>query len=157
MLQGFNTNVHHQGVLFHVQTEDSGRAHPHVITHLYHGGTILASQKNSYAEIIEEPDLDDRLRERMEQQHVAMLDRLRGGELDEMIAERLGPDAFQAGEKSSPGQSAGNTQRAVLEPEGRPVPDATVEITARSGARQPLDELVLDFLVQSARAKRRAQ
>ena len=37
------------------------------------------------------------------------------------------------------------------------MPDATVEITARSGARQPLDELVLDFLVQSARAKRRAQ
>ena len=45
MITGFNTNVRHGGRVFHVQTEDSGLAHPHVISHLYYGGTILGSEK----------------------------------------------------------------------------------------------------------------
>ena len=44
MLSGFNTNIRHRGVLFHVQSEDSGRDPPHIITHLFHGGNILFSQ-----------------------------------------------------------------------------------------------------------------
>src|SRR5262245_18055169 len=48
MIIGANTNVRHRGVTFHVQTEDSGRANPHVISHLYHHGTILASEKTEY-------------------------------------------------------------------------------------------------------------
>ena len=47
MQSGFNTNFRYQGVLFHAQSEDSGRGHPHIITHLYHGGTILVSEKTS--------------------------------------------------------------------------------------------------------------
>jgi len=35
MLSGFNTNFRYRGVLFHVQTEDSGRGNPHVITLLH--------------------------------------------------------------------------------------------------------------------------
>ena len=50
MLSGFNTNFRHRGVLFHVQTEDSGIENPHVITHLFHGGNILASQKREYSD-----------------------------------------------------------------------------------------------------------
>ena len=53
MITGFNTNVRHGGRVFHVQTEDSGRDHPHVISHLYYGGTILASEKRDYAEHLE--------------------------------------------------------------------------------------------------------
>ena len=34
-LLGFNNNVRHKGRLFHIQTEDSGVRHPHVITHLF--------------------------------------------------------------------------------------------------------------------------
>ena len=50
MQSGFNTNIRHRGVLFHVQTEDSGKANPHVITHLFHGGNIMASEKRDYSE-----------------------------------------------------------------------------------------------------------
>ena len=52
MITGFNTNVRHGGRVFHVQTEDSGRNHPHVISHLYFGGTILASEKCDYAHLL---------------------------------------------------------------------------------------------------------
>src|SRR5512134_2103 len=90
MLPGFNTNVRHRGVLFHVQSEDSGRAHPHVITHLYHGGTILFSEKSSYAEFVDVADLPTRVRELMESQHRAVLTKLRKGSFDDSIRERLG-------------------------------------------------------------------
>ena len=52
MQLGFNTNIRYQAVQFHVQTEDSGSARPHVITHLYHKGVILASEKREYAHLV---------------------------------------------------------------------------------------------------------
>ena len=53
MITGSNTNVRHGGKLFHVQTEDSGLRNPHVIRHLYFGGTILASEKTKYNEMLD--------------------------------------------------------------------------------------------------------
>ncbi len=94
MLTGFNTNIRHRGVLFHVQSEDSGRDHPHVITHLFHGGNIMASEKSSYAEHAQEADLEPFVRPLMEKQHKAVLKGLRAGKFDAVILERLGPDAF---------------------------------------------------------------
>ncbi|MEJ2491185.1 MAG: hypothetical protein P8Y84_06150, partial [Desulfuromonadales bacterium] len=58
MVVGFNHNVHYQGVMYHVQTEDSGIRSPHIITLLYRGGTILASQKTSYADITKIDNLE---------------------------------------------------------------------------------------------------
>jgi hypothetical protein len=176
MLPGFNTNVRHGGVLFHVQTEDSGRSHPHVITHLYHGGTILASEKRSYAEHVEAPDLQRRVRDVMDAQHHAMLERLRSGELDEQIEQRLGSDVFTVGAKSKSKSGSGHTQRAnadsepepTIPPEiARPMAGLTTPIlptspavtappaAANPTAERPLDELILDYLVEAARKRKR--
>ncbi len=156
MLPGFNTNIRHRGVLFHVQTEDSGRAHPHVITHLFHAGTIIASEKRGYADRLDAEDLAGEVRRQMESQHKAMLLRLRRSELDKVIADRLGPEQF-----APDGDAASLTQ-----PEGIDVPATPAPITvpapavaasspaAAAGAIDPdapLDELVLDWLVARAR------
>ena len=45
---GYNHNILHLGWEFHLQTEDSGVENPHLITHLFHAGTILASKKLVY-------------------------------------------------------------------------------------------------------------
>src|SRR5882724_11426117 len=37
---GYNHNVRYRGLVFHVQTEDSGVASPHLFTHLFHTGVI---------------------------------------------------------------------------------------------------------------------
>ncbi len=89
MITGSNTNVQHRGLLFHVQTEDSGRALPHLISHVYHGGTIIASEKNDYSERVDAEDLDRQVRILMEAQHKAMISRLEQGDFDGIIAERL--------------------------------------------------------------------
>ena len=45
-LLGYNNNVRHKNRQFHIQTEDSGVNHPHIITHLFmDGGRILKSVK----------------------------------------------------------------------------------------------------------------
>ena len=89
MITGFNTNVRHGGRLFHVQTEDSGKSHPHVISHVYYGGTILASEKHEYEDLLGSSDLTEAVRALMEGQHKAMVARLKQGALDAIIAERL--------------------------------------------------------------------
>ena len=86
MIIGANTNVRHRGVVFHVQTEDSGRANPHVISHLYHHGTILASEKTEYAEQLDAEDLEQVVRGLIEAQHKSMLRRLRAGDFDALIS-----------------------------------------------------------------------
>jgi hypothetical protein len=164
MLPGFNTNVRHRGVLFHVQSEDSGRAHPHIITHLYHGGTILFSEKSSYAELIEAPDLPARVRERMEAQHRAVLGRLRAGAFDTAIRDRLGavlddPDPRASTrptetappvEATAPPTPRGGTAPPVpADPPGDPRPFGEGIVSAK-----PLDEVILEYLVENARKRR---
>lgn len=81
---GFNHNIKHKGRIFHVQTEDSGTLNPHIITHLFVGGNILATKKTSYADIVKAENLGDIVRELMEEQHKAMLRNLINGVYDEI-------------------------------------------------------------------------
>ncbi len=88
---GFNNNVKHRGRVFHIQTEDSGVARPHIITHLFvDGGLIIKSTKTEYADVVDSPDLPTVLRKRMKEQHKAMFIDLREGRLDAVIDEVLG-------------------------------------------------------------------
>lgn len=88
-LLGFNNNVKHKGRVFHVQTEDSGVRHPHVITHLFaDGGRILKTLKTSYAEHINEANLRDIVHQLMKEQHKAMFVALRDGQFDHFFEEK---------------------------------------------------------------------
>jgi len=70
--------------LYHIQTEDSGVAHPHVITHLFaDGGRIIASRKTSYAEHVGAEDLTSVVRKLMQEQHKAIFIELRDCVYDE--------------------------------------------------------------------------
>jgi hypothetical protein len=97
MVLGFNHNVRYKGEVFHVQTEDSGVAAPHIITLLYRGGVILASKKTSYADILKMENLDTVVEELMKDQHKAMMRRLKAGEFDQR-AFQAPPSAKEPGE-----------------------------------------------------------
>jgi hypothetical protein len=150
MLSGFNTNVRHKGAVFHVQTEDSGRKHPHVITHLFHGGNILASEKKGYEHLLREGELEPQVKRLMEEQHAAMLAKLKSGALDGVIRERLEPASGAAAPagpapRSRPRSPAAD---ATLPPD--PVAAAPVAAPER---QRPLDEVVLDYLLETARQR----
>ena len=91
MVVGFNHNIRYKGELFHVQTEDSGLANPHIVTLLYLGGTILCSKKTSYADIIKAEQLEQVVESIMKEQHKDMMRRLKGGEFDARLFPSAAP------------------------------------------------------------------
>jgi hypothetical protein len=85
-LLGYNNNVRHKGRVFHIQTEDSGVNHPHIITHLFmDGGRILKSVKKSYAEHVGSDGMNEVVRQMMKEQHKAMFIALRDGQFDHIV------------------------------------------------------------------------
>jgi len=169
MQSGFNTNYRHRGVLFHVQTEDSGLANPRIITHLFHGGNIIASHKRDYSDKLGAPDIEAEVKALMESQHKEMLKQLSRGEHDAAIAQRLGPAVLGGG-----AERADSTDRAeVLPPPDTPtVADDLPPAASAPGepahdriarafgdgivSEKPLDEVVLDYLVENARKRKRS-
>lgn len=87
MIVGYNHNAGYRGKTFHVQTEDSGPARPQLVTLLYLGGTIIASKKTVYADIIKVDHLDKVVEELAKEQHKGMLRSLTRGEFDRRIEE----------------------------------------------------------------------
>jgi hypothetical protein len=83
---GYNHNVRYRGLVFHVQTEDSGVQSPHVFTHLFHGGVILSTRKLVY----DAGASEDVIRSLMQAQHRATLKELRRAQFDDKIDEYLG-------------------------------------------------------------------
>ncbi len=170
MQSGFNTNYRHRGVLFHVQTEDSGRSNPHVITHLFYGGNIISSVKREYTDHLETQDIAAVVRDLMESQHKAMLRKLSCGEHDAVITERLGPEIFSETDAAAapatqpPGPAAPSVTPPNTQPEmeielDTPAPLEMADPTPSFGesvvSQKPLDEVVLDYLVENARKRKR--
>src|SRR5579863_8176448 len=85
-LLGYNNNVRHKNRVFHIQTEDSGVKHPHIITHLFmDGGRILKSIKRSYAEHVGADKMQETVKQMMKEQHKAMFISLRAGQFDHLV------------------------------------------------------------------------
>lgn len=85
---GYNHNFRHRGLVFHVQTEDSGVRNPHIFTHLFHGGVIVSSRKLTY----DSGASADVIKALMQAQHRAMLKDLKRGAFDEKITDYFGDE-----------------------------------------------------------------
>ena len=121
---GFNHNIKHKGKLYHVQTEDSGVNNPHIITHLFVGGNILASKKTSYADIVGAENLAQVVRELMEEQHKEMLRNLINGvydDIDSAYAQQA--QAYQPGQIHADGRKV-DMKAGVSMPEQQTAADA---------------------------------
>lgn len=166
MVLGFNHNIRYKGELFHVQTEDSGVANPHIITLLYRGGTILASAKTSYADIIKVEQLEVVVESIMKEQHKDMMRRLKNGEFDARIfpggapaVEATPPAAEPAAAKpaptAAPAEPAPQVRPQNPAPPAQPTPQARPQTPAQPApavppaapAHRSLDEVILDYLI----------
>ena len=78
MIMGFNTDIKHDGVVFHVQTEP--RKDAGIDTTVYTRGAVIYKLKSSYQDLLDSPDFsDDKLKHRLEEQHRLIIARIRGG------------------------------------------------------------------------------
>ncbi|MCK5913257.1 MAG: hypothetical protein KAG12_05220 [Desulfuromusa sp.] len=163
MIVGFNHNITYRGGSFHVQTEDSGLKNPHLVTLLYHGGTIISSHKTTYADIIKVDNLDQVVEELAKEQHKGMLRRLTKGEFDQRIVELQIPLGASAGQSPQPPTTSGSVsvkEEAVATPVDEkpaiaavPEPVTIVEEPIIDKFSQPkvsnepsLDELIYAYL-----------
>jgi hypothetical protein len=123
-LLGFNNNVRHKGRVFHIQTEDSGVRHPHVITHLFaDGGRILKTTKTSYTEHLGQPSMADTVRAMMQEQHKSMFIALRDGQFDYLFE-----DASRSGAKAAAAAAAAAAPPSA--PEAPPVAATPAPVAA---------------------------
>lgn len=107
-LLGYNHNVKYGGHIFHVQTEDSGPGNPHIFTHLFFEGSILASKRGQY-----DPSLsEDEVRALMQSQHKAILKELKQKSHDQRIARffELRGQSFQLDDQAADGDRAAGPQ-----------------------------------------------
>jgi hypothetical protein len=127
MLTGYNTDVSHDDLAFHVQTEDKGRDNPYIESLIYVGGQVLASKRTGYASILEQGKGKEAILAIMDHQHRSMISAIRAGTFDAKVAELLG------------GGPAEDHGRAML---GSPA------------AERSLDEVILEYLNAEAQQDR---
>lgn len=147
MIFGFNTDIRAGNTVYHVQTEDRGPANPVIDTTIYAQGRVLHRRATSYKEFLGSRDFSEAaLRQRLEEQHRAIIDELRSGKL------QLGaPGAAPPVTESQPSGfhvtllnpaswlSAGTASLKiqVKDQAAKPVADAKVEVIVE-GALRPL-------------------
>lgn len=129
MITGYNTDVKHRGVVFHVQTEDKGLNNPCVESLVYVGGQILHRRRTEYAQRLkdDEETLKAAILELLETQHRKLIAEIRTGKLDADAEKQIGPLA-----DASPAAGPRPVEAA---------PGAKPESSSPS-----LDEVILDYL-----------
>lgn len=84
MIPGFNTDVVHDGITYHVQTEDKGMDAPMILSLVYRGGAILASKRTPYEDLLATDFDESALSERLQRQHKLICAAIRNGRLEDL-------------------------------------------------------------------------
>jgi hypothetical protein len=84
VITGFNTDVEYQGVTYHVQTEDKGVSTPLILSLVYDGGTILASKRSPYDDLLNDKFDEKVLTERLEKQHKLICAAVKAGRIEDL-------------------------------------------------------------------------
>lgn len=84
MITGFNTDIDFEGVTYHVQTEDKGLSRPVILSLVYNGGTILASKRASYDDLLENGFDEAALAERLQKQHRLICAAIQAGRIEDL-------------------------------------------------------------------------
>ena len=163
MVTGFNTDVKHDGKVYHVQTEDKGVDNPLIETLIYVGGEILAARRTSYADLLEERVDEKRIAERIEAQHNRMILDIKEGKydnkrhrpfgegiisdksFDEVVLEYLKSEAnenriivrIDGPEGFIEGEAAGVDLEVTRASEGKGVPGAKIKVRLISTIDKP--------------------
>lgn len=119
MITGYNTDVRHKEVVFHVQTEDKGASNPCIESLVYVGGQVLASKRASYATLLAEGKEKEDIVALMDHQHRTMIAAIRHGKLDDKLAALLA--GRQTGQHAAQ-PATGQVQVPAPKPEVSPPP-----------------------------------
>jgi hypothetical protein len=84
VITGYNTDVEHEGTVYHVQTEDKGLDSPLILSLVYVGGAILASKRSLYHDLIAQGFDEATLAERLQRQHKLICAAIHAGRIEDL-------------------------------------------------------------------------
>ena len=121
MITGFNTDVEHEGVVYHVQTEDKGLKSPLILSLVYVGGTILASKRTPYEDLISAGYDEKKLAERLNRQHKLICAAIHAGRIED-LKRQTERDAGARARPAEPTPAPPEPVREAAPPEPAPPP-----------------------------------
>jgi hypothetical protein len=141
MLTGYNTDIKHEGTVYHIQTEDGGAESPAIISLVYVGGRILASRKTSYEQFKSQDGFAGKLRQLLEKQHRAMIKAVITNNLEQFKhrEDEDAPDAPVTAPPTEPEQPAAEQVQDL----------GKTTVTDRKPGRpteKNLDQVILEYL-----------
>jgi len=151
MITGYNTDVRHQEVVLHVQTEDKGLGNPFIESLVYVGGRVLVAKRVGYGTLLSEGSVAEKeIVALMDRQHRTMIAAIRHGKFDDKLEElrsRLAPagETAPVPEATSVGAFARGPSAATVE---RPASGATD--VSQIGLDRTLDQVILEYLTNEA-------
>jgi hypothetical protein len=89
MISGFNTDVRHDGRLYHVQTEDRGREHPVLESLVFVGGTIVAKKLTPYADHLSQGATEEMIASLLKRQHQVIIAAIKAGRIQDLISRSI--------------------------------------------------------------------
>ena len=136
MLTGYNTDVPHEGVVYHVQTEDKGLETPIILSLVYVGGAILASKRAPYDDLIAAGFDENVLAERIQRQHKLICAALHAGRLEDLKRMSEGAPADKGGRRKKTGTPA-PAPPAITESKAVEQEEASAEVRPDVGGAPP--------------------
>ncbi|HEV7843097.1 MAG TPA: hypothetical protein VGO69_05335 [Pyrinomonadaceae bacterium] len=137
VITGFNTDVEHDGTVYHVQTEDKGLDSPLILSLVYVGGAILASKRSPYDDLIIKGFNEKELADRLNRQHKLICAAIRSGRIE---------DLKRMSQRDTPGATAS----------AKPVPEKAARKSVKQPAKQPRVEQADPLEIPPVQAKAEA-
>jgi hypothetical protein len=146
VITGFNTDIPFEGVTYHVQTEDKGLKTPLILSLVYVGGTIIASKRTSYTDLVESGYDEAALTERLQRQHKLICAAIKAGRVEDLKKMSGEPEAApngarrkkrEAGSKAAAKAEAAKPERAKPEPSPAEESAAAATPPVESAAPEP--------------------
>ena len=120
MITGFNTDVRHEGNVYHVQTEDGGKDNPILESLIYIGGTIVAKKLTPYPEQIDDDARHATLAALLKRQHQVIIAAIKAGRIEDLIRHSLrqqnGQVAKDAESSTGPEPAKAEPSRTIADP-----------------------------------------
>jgi hypothetical protein len=144
MITGYNTDVPHSDVVFHVQTEDKGLPAAWIESLIYVGGQILARKRYSYKKQLDEGRTKKEIAGLMDRQHRLMIAQIRQGKFDDKL---VAVTEAEIEPVTLAGAEAGALADVTVQHDQAPAVD---EIPEPLPSAPTLDQVILDYLSNEA-------
>lgn len=141
VITGFNTDINYEGVTYHVQTEDKGLRTPLILSLVYQAGTILASKRSPYDDLLTGKFDEKILEDRLNRQHKLICAAIRAGRIEDLKRMTVKESAEKG--LAATKEVVKKTKKQVILPIVEKVVEKIPPIVAKVETKEPL--LELDF------------